>query len=31
VLAAIDDAVEFALESPYPDASELHTDVYAAS
>jgi pyruvate dehydrogenase E1 component alpha subunit len=29
VLAAIDDAVEFAMNSPYPDASELYTDVYA--
>jgi len=26
--AAIDDAVEFAMNSPFPDASELYTDVY---
>ena len=26
--AAIDDAVEFALNSPQPDASELYTDVF---
>ncbi|MSY19027.1 MAG: thiamine pyrophosphate-dependent dehydrogenase E1 component subunit alpha, partial [Actinobacteria bacterium] len=28
VTAAIDDAVEFALNSPQPDASELYTDVF---
>jgi pyruvate dehydrogenase E1 component alpha subunit len=28
IVAAIDDAVEFAMNSPYPDASELYTDVY---
>jgi pyruvate dehydrogenase E1 component alpha subunit len=27
--AEIDDAVEFALASPFPDESELYTDVYA--
>jgi pyruvate dehydrogenase E1 component alpha subunit len=26
--AAIDDAVDFALNSPQPDASELYTDVF---
>jgi acetoin:2,6-dichlorophenolindophenol oxidoreductase subunit alpha len=31
VSAAIDDAVEFALNSPFPDESELYTDVYHAS
>ena len=29
VTAAIDDAVEFAVNSPFPDAAELYTDVYA--
>ena len=29
VTAAIDDAVEFAMNSPFPDESELYTDVYA--
>jgi pyruvate dehydrogenase E1 component alpha subunit len=29
ITAAIDDAVEFAMNSPYPDADELYTDVYA--
>jgi pyruvate dehydrogenase E1 component alpha subunit len=29
ITAAIDDAVEFAVNSPFPDESELYTDVYA--
>jgi acetoin:2,6-dichlorophenolindophenol oxidoreductase subunit alpha len=29
ITAAIDDAVEFAMNSPFPDESELYTDVYA--
>jgi pyruvate dehydrogenase E1 component alpha subunit len=29
ITAAIDDAVEFAMNSPFPDAAELYTDVYA--
>jgi acetoin:2,6-dichlorophenolindophenol oxidoreductase subunit alpha len=28
--SAIDEAVQFALDSPFPDAAELTTDVYAA-
>jgi pyruvate dehydrogenase E1 component alpha subunit len=27
--AELDDAVQFAVDSPQPDASELYTDVYA--
>jgi acetoin:2,6-dichlorophenolindophenol oxidoreductase subunit alpha len=29
--AQLDDAVDFALNSPFPDASEVHTDVYGAA
>ena len=29
ITAAIDDAVEFAMNSPFPDEAELYTDVYA--
>ena len=28
VKAEVDDAVKFAEESPWPEASELYTDVY---
>ena len=30
ITAAIDDAVEFALNSPFPDEAELYTDIYAS-